>query len=444
MTKIMLVGYAPPTLLKNTKAEAAHYRTWQFLEPLLQDGHDVLLCFEPAALNDTGGMDGFSAGGNFDYRVIPFQKWGWIKALQKAHDEFQPDCVIGVNYRPCLYLTRLMTDRPIWMDIYGDPITIMQAASYRAGSNRGLPTEISFMHQVLMRGDVFSVCGELQSHMLVGELAMAGRLDCQTFGYQFARVILPGAPRLEAPEGPAVVERTRQEIGLKETDFVVLWCGGYNTWTDVSTLFNGLEWAMERNPNLVFLSVGGSTYAGQDNQYECFVKQIEASPHRYRFHLLGWQPWEKIPSFYQVSEVGLNIDAWHYETVYGTRTRLLEMMGAGLPVITSLGSELSYQLKNSNLASIFEIGDCQGLGEQIQHHSTDEAFYQQQKQNVLKAVCQEFSFAATTKPLRDWVKAPECAPDRMPIGKKESRRFILHQTRAKVRQLIWQAFGFDH
>ncbi|NIN66592.1 MAG: glycosyltransferase, partial [Anaerolineae bacterium] len=80
---------------------------------------------------------------------------------------------------------------------------------------------------------------------------------------------------------------------------------------------------------------------------------------------LGWQPWSRIDAYYRESDVGINIDAYHYETVYGTRTRLLEMMGAGLPVVTSLGSELSYHLMDREAALTFEIGDWQRLSEHL-------------------------------------------------------------------------------
>ena len=44
MSKVLLIGFNPPQLLKDTKIEAAHYRTWQFLQPLIDDGHEVCLC----------------------------------------------------------------------------------------------------------------------------------------------------------------------------------------------------------------------------------------------------------------------------------------------------------------------------------------------------------------------------------------------------------------
>ena len=41
MSKVLLIGYNPPQLIQGVKIEAAHYRTWQFLEPLIDDGHEI-------------------------------------------------------------------------------------------------------------------------------------------------------------------------------------------------------------------------------------------------------------------------------------------------------------------------------------------------------------------------------------------------------------------
>jgi hypothetical protein len=125
---------------------------------------------------------------------LPFYEGMWMKKLQKIHDDFKPDCVAAINFDAALFTTRLRTDKPVWMDIYGDYLTVAQAARYRAGSNRGLPTILSQVKSVLKKGDVYSVCSTPQEHALVGELAMAGRLTYQNFGYSFTRVILPGSP----------------------------------------------------------------------------------------------------------------------------------------------------------------------------------------------------------------------------------------------------------
>ena len=216
MTKILLIGYNPPQIVPKVKIEAAHYRTWQFLQPLLDDGHTVCLC--AGTRDEVAGADDVPPAwrAQLVYHPIAFGAGEWVKQLQAAHDAFAPACVVAVNFSHCLYATKLRTDAPIWMEIYGDLLTITQAAAYRAQSDRGIETQIAFMREVLRKGDIFSGCGRAQCHMMVGELAMTGRLNNRTFAYEFTRAILPGSPPRAvdgaahaAPRYEAVVARDR-------------------------------------------------------------------------------------------------------------------------------------------------------------------------------------------------------------------------------------------
>jgi glycosyltransferase involved in cell wall biosynthesis len=442
MTKVLLLSYHPPQLMGEAKIEAAHYRTWQFLQPLLDDGHQVCLC----AGTEGEAPPTFTLPADWQerltYRYIPFGQKGWIAALQQAHDTFAPDCVVAVNFSHCLYATRLQSDKPIWMDIYGDMLTIMQASAFRVQSDRGLATVIGFMRQVLERGDIFSGCGRPQQHLTVGELAMTGRLNRHTFGYEFTRIILPGSPpKADLLAKDSGGKEWLAQFGIQPDHFVVLWCGGYNTWTDVDTLFAGLEQAMSADARVHYLSVGASTYSGPDNVYDRFLRLSETSPHRHRFHLLGWRPWSEMAAFYQSSDVGLNIDALHYETIYGTRTRLVEMIAAGLPVITSLGAELSYLLQEASVALTFAVGDAANLSQQILALSQDEPRRLQMAAAAAHYAAHDLSFYQTTAPLRQWVAQPAPAPDRRPRSFNDTTKQWEHQARARLRLLLWRLKG---
>ena len=445
MARILLLGYNPPSFETYSKIEAAHYRTWQFLEPLLDDGHKICLC-----ANDLSPNNDFRPSlpeawvKQLTYYAIPFRRRvGWVQQLQQIHDSFQPDCIVAVNFDCCLCATRLRTTKPIWMDIYGDPLTIIQVARYRAGSDRGIPTSIAFVRQVLQKGDSYSVCGTPQQHALVGELAMSGRLNSRTFGYEFAHVILPGASSVDnqiasSPERPYLSLQ-----GVSADSFVVLWCGGYNTWTDVETLFAGLEWAMSQNSTVHYVSVGANTYDAPDNVYTRFLSLIEQSKYRDRFHMLGWQPWKEVANYYRESDVGLNIDALHYETIYGTRTRRVEMIAAGLPVITSLGCELSDLLSNKGAGLTFKTGDWGELGQQILTLAADYNLCHRMANAALNYARNDLSFAVTTNPIRTWVQKPLLAPDKGLVNFQGQFRHLEYHTRSFVRKFIWQVAGLD-
>jgi glycosyltransferase involved in cell wall biosynthesis len=457
MTKVLVIGYNPPQIVPKVKIEAAHYRTWQFLQPLLDDGHEVCLC--------AGTRDEVASGDDVPqawrkhlvYHPIAFGAGDWAQQMQAAHDAFQPQCVVSVNFSHCLYATKLKTEAPIWMEIYGDLLTIMQAGAYRAQSDRGIETQIAFMREVLRKGDIFSGCGRAQCHMMVGELAMTGRLNSRTFGYEFTRAILPGSPPkvgegllsvaargilAEGVDGGSARQLLAQH-GIVDTDFVVLWCGGYNTWTDVETLFKGLEAAMQSDPHLHYVSVGANTYNAPDNVYDRFVALAAASPHRERYHMLGWRPWSEMATYYRESNVGINIDALHYETIFGTRTRLVEMIASGLPVVTSLGAELSYLLRDAGIALTFAVGDWQTLGRNLAQMAANAELTQKMAIAAYRYAQEDLSFAATTAPLRQWVLEPAPAPDKAALSQSERVRQVEHHARTALRQVIWRVSGVD-
>jgi glycosyltransferase involved in cell wall biosynthesis len=440
MAKVLLIGALPPQLMRDRKVDAANYRTWQFLEPLTVAGHAVVLCADCApgdvecdarsALPDLAGF----------HPIVPTER-RWAARLQAAHDRFRPDCIVAVNFFPCLYATKLRTDRPLWMDVYGDQITIQQSFCYRAASDRGLPTTIRFMKQVLQSGDVFSVCGEPQKHMLVGELAMSNRLNRATFGFDFLRVILPGASGATAAHAHGRAS-LRSRLGLSLDDFAVLWCGGYNTWTDVDTLFSGVEDAMSRDARIHYVSLGASTYEAAGNVYDRLRSKIDRSPNAARYHLLGWQPWSEVAQYYGCCDVGLNIDAMHYETLYGTRTRLVEMIAAGLPVITSQGTELSGLLRDLGAGLTFTVGNSNELHDRILRLAADPSLLERLSRAAARVAEEELSFQRTTEPLRDWVRAPTLAPDREHRGRLTPLA-AKHHVRGLLRHVAWQVTGRD-
>lgn len=441
-SKVLLLGYLPPPLVPGRRIEAAHYRTWQFVEGLLKGGHSILLLAGARGEAPAGGAEAPEA---WRGRVIvqPFtpDDAGWRRALQQAHDGFAPDCIVAVDFFHALYATTLQTERPLWMDIYGDMLTIQQAAMYRNGSNRGLWTTVDFMRRLAQAGDHYSVCATTQQHLLVGQLSMAGRLNAQSFGHAFVDVVRPGvaAPRTERPTASAA----RAALALPEDAFIVLWCGGYNTWTDVDTLFEALEGAMRVDGRVHFVSVGGSTYSAPDNQYERLLGRISGSPLGDRFGMRGWQPWEAIPTYYAAADVGINSDALHYETVYGTRTRLLEMLGAGLPAVTSLGSELSYQLCDAGAALGFEIGRAEDLRDRLLALAAEPERRQKLAEAALHLAQGEFSFVETTEALRRWVAAPERAPDRRDGSADGFAADVEFRARAAMRSLLWRWRGLE-
>jgi glycosyltransferase involved in cell wall biosynthesis len=390
------------------RTEAYNYRTWQLVEPLPADGHDVSVAavsrFRPVGSDRPERLQDQA----LDAWLVEHRRPNWRREIQRLHDRFKPEAVVATGQLMCLAAAGLRTTVPCWFDLYGDSLFEWQAAMGAMGSHRGLRSAIGFQTAVLRRGDVFSTLGTPQTEALIGRLALLGRLHHLTLGYEFVHTIVPGMP---GPVGAAEGKPTLRGAVVPAGAFMVLWVGGYNAWCDTDTLFQGLELAMARQPHLHFASVGGP--AVTEAPYRRLESLIAESPNRSRYHLLGWrQDRDGIVRAYREANVGICTDLAIYETRFGTRTRLLEMAGHGLPVVSSSGCEIAGILQREGAAFIFPSGDASALGNLLIRLASDDRELRQAALRGRALAAGALSFAATTQPLRTWASAPKPAPDR--------------------------------
>lgn len=145
-----------------------------------------------------------------------------------------------------------------------------------------------------------------------------------------------------------------------------------------------------------------------------------------------------------MSNVGINIDALHYETIFGTRTRLVEMIAAGLPVVTSLGAELSYLLRDAGVALTFAVGDSAALGEALARLAADAQATGCMAQAALHYARHDLSFTTTTAPLRAWWPLQRRRLTGSQRGRRLARRLPANTwARSVLRQAFWRFADSD-
>ena len=413
MGKILVIGACPLPIDNTSTLYGLGHRTWHFVKPILDDGHEVLLIAVriPSAVD--AGLDLPSVSKTQKdkltyYSINESDLFHNIQFHQELHDNFQPDSILGINTYPASIAARIQSDKPFWADLNGSLMTEAQAKAYVTKSNEPV-TE--FWEQELVclhRADIFSTVSLPQKYMLLGELATIGRLNQHTIGYDFAHVIPNSIDNQEIKkEKPNLLRGNK----VKPDDFVVLWSGGYNTWTDIDTLFSGITKAMEMNNKIRFVSTGGSLPGHDEETYTKFLDKINQTPYKDRFFMLGWIPSSDVFECYFESDLGINIDQWNYETLTGARNRLIHMMKTGLPVLTSLGTEISQIIKKENIGLIFSIGNPQELCERIQYAASHLNELKEVASRGKQYIYENFTFEKTTIRVKEWVKNSMKSPD---------------------------------
>ncbi len=408
-SRILVLGAAPLPFEPQRRQYAANLRSWHFTQPLLVDGHQVRLvgCRLPNTYPEGTEPVRRQVDGALEYYSIPGELFHDEAFIQQLNDEFDPDAVLGVNTHPASRAVRIATEKPIWCDLNGWSMAEAQTKTYVYDDDRYLSHFWKMERAVLDRADVISTVSEAQAHATLGELAARGRLGRRTFGYGFVHRIPNAISEVEYAHRSRVV----RNVQVGEDAFVALWAGGYNTWTDVDLLYEALTTAMAAVPHFHFVSTGGVIEGHDEITFTRFRERVAGSRFAGRFHFVGWVPTADVPSYYFESDLGLNVDSANYETTFGARNRLNEMMKVGLPILTTLGTEISRTVAAQGIGLAVPLGDAAAFAERIVWASRHRAELQAMAAAAKRYVYEHFSYGRTTEPLRRWAADPRRAPD---------------------------------
>lgn len=411
MSKVFVIGSSPLPIENELMVTGPSLRTWQFVEPLLQDGHKVCLVTvktDRAYFHKKENEKPDVSIKNFSYYAFDMKKFVDITTLQRIYNKFAPDCVISISASVASEAAvRLNISCPLWID-RGDLMAEAQLKSFITNDDDIGENSYLLEKAILSKGDKFSAVSSPQRFSVIGRLGMASRLNRHTLGYEFVHVIPCAAGRM-------FFKKKHDYLRGKLTDaddFIVLWSGGYNTWADIETLFEGIEYAMKRNNKIKFVSTGGALGRQDNTTYQKFLTLVQKSVCRDRFFLLGWIKTENLYAIYSDSNLGINVDRPCYEVLLGSRHRLMDWMAAGLPFITTCPSELTQYLVRNKLAFTFDKANAESMGSKILKLSQNKRLlnsYSRRIKKYAKANCSPYKTAVS---LREWVKSPQYAPDK--------------------------------
>lgn len=416
MSRLLLLGtgplFSPEVKVFNGQA----LRTWHFTRPLLAQGHQIDLVVLPPEGTPLSGNPPTPyaqlAHKGVAYRQITLaDPQDILEALQRLLDASRYDALIAVNHNAAAYACRLACQLPLWADLNGYIMGEAQAKCHVYGSDAYLRHFWQRERTALLRADRFSAVSYKQMYATLGELGTLGRLNQHTFSHPFVSVI-PNAAFEEFLDPASYPDTPRYRGTLFPNDaFAVLWSGGFNTWTDTRTLAGALSLAMEQLPELYFVATGGIIPGHDEKTYHAFREQIAATGFEERCLFLNWVEARELFPLYHECDLGINIDSLNYETVFGARNRLTNMMAAGLPVLSTLGTELSEILQEMELGYVVPIGDAQALTEALlraAHHPEERLSLSERARNFAAT---EFSYETTTRALLRWAQNPTRSPD---------------------------------
>jgi glycosyltransferase involved in cell wall biosynthesis len=257
----------------------------------------------------------------------------------------------------------------------------------------------------LRTGDHFVCASEVQRDMWIGSLTAAGRITPAAYASDPSlRELVDVVPFGIADEactrtGPGMRER----FGIGDGDFVLLWGGGIWNWLDPLTViesvaevattypdtrlvFMGLERPNERIPEMA-MSVKSKRLADELNLTGEHV-----------FFNYGWVPYQERGNFLLDADAGVSTHGDHVETHFAFRTRNLDYLWAGLPIVSTSGDVFADLLQSSGAGIAVAPNDRGALRDAIV--SLREPERRARMSQASRALAERYSWAQAVMPLR--------------------------------------------
>lgn len=416
---VIIAGVGPvPRSGSLTKVYAPGLRLFAFSQFIHEAGFRVIMgerMFESEPKEQTGDQL------PWETRPLPFDGdecadviAEWVLKEKPIALVSTTDAINRAVARAKIIMEEKVAAPPLWMDINGHPMAERQELSRVHSCDVGLIDQWKYLVPALLEGDHFSVCSTPQKFALIGELGAIGRLNQWTSGHDLVSVIPPAPVYHEQP--PAANATLPVFLSqLNEKDFMLLWTGGFNTWVDEQTLFEGVEKAMEQNASIQFVLTGGAIQGHDERTFQKFRERVGASPHKGRFHFAGWVSLEDLAAYYERAAkrgAAINCDRFTYEALLGCRNRLFSWARFGVPIITTALSEITRLLAERKLAETFPAGDTEALANSLIKLAGEPETGRNMAERAKKFFDKEYQYKILAQPLIDWLRAPRPAPDR--------------------------------
>ena len=350
------------------------------------------------------------------------------------------DVIVLPPYTLAIYPSLEALGKPLVMDLY-DPFVLEKLEVYRGEETWSqFESDLAVLKGQLFTGDFFIAGTEDQRSFWIGMLAALGRINPKTYGADKSLKNLvctipfgvsSALPRHSTQVLKGVVK------GIAQDDFVLLWAGGIWNWFDPFTLIRAMRRVSEADSKvkLFFLGVKHPHPAMPKEQFRV---ADEAKSLAEELGLLDksvffneeWVPYQMRQNFLLEADAGVSTHFDHVENRFSIRTRALDYIWAGLPMIMTDGDYISRLVKERDLGVTVQQEDANALAEAIMSikGASQEKIDGYKRQ--LARLAEEFRWDVIAQPLDDYCLSPKLAADK-PHPKSKVQRTKDKGQRAK-------------
>jgi len=268
------------------------------------------------------------------------------------------------------------------------------------------------LNDQLRQGDFFMCANERQWDYWLGCLCALGRLTPEAHERDPSfRTLLSIVPFGIQPQPPrhdrTVVKGVMPEIS--NDDILLLWAGGIWQWFDPLTIIKAMGLLKDRaDIKLLFL---GTRHPNPDIPEMPILAESRKLAQdlgllgRSVFFRDGWVPFDERQNFLLEADIGVSAHANTVETSLAFRTRVLDYIWAGLPMILTGGDYFADLVSHEDLGKALSPGDVEGWKQAILSLAVSRA-ERQAIRSRLSALRARFHWDKVAGPLADYCRNP--------------------------------------
>jgi glycosyltransferase involved in cell wall biosynthesis len=396
-------------------------RSWEFACYLCQEFQVTLAAPGPAVTRNPASQrePAFGEGRALSFDIIYFDPSDPAPLRQATAET---DVVIVGGYLLRAYPFLLSLSCPLVIDAYIPyPLEAIELQSQypmtdqvSANADAVLTLDLQFL-----AGDHFICASERQRDLWLGILLALGRINPESyFRDRSLRRLIDVVP-FGLPEEPP--HRTRPVLrgihpSVSQDDRVILWGGGIWQWLDPLTLIRAVHAISSRMPD-VRLFFPGVSHPDADVAHD-MAMQRAARQLSDELRLTGetvifgdWLPYSDRQNYLLEADLGVSLHFDIAETRFAYRTRLLDYIWAGLPIVATQGDCLSEVVQQQGLGRVVQAEDVAGLAATLMEILVDHELRERLRPNF-QAVAAQFMWPRVLEPLARICRSPQRAVDR--------------------------------
>ena len=265
-------------------------------------------------------------------------------------------------------------------------------------------------------GDGYVCANERQRDLLIGNLAMAGRVGVARYDRDPTLRSLVATTPFGLPE--SAPKRTdsglREAYGLSDDDFVVVWGGGIWDWFDPLTLVHAISTLAEHRSDVKLVFLGVTHPRPGFPQHRKAQETIELARElgvldKYVFINKGWIPYVQRANYLLDGNLGVSANHVHLESRYAFRTRVLDYLWCELPIVCTAGDAIADLVDRENLGVTVQAENVEDLVHAIERLADDEELRESIRAN-LRRVKTSYTWEKVAVPLLRLIDAVATQP----------------------------------